>query len=85
MGRRTRIDEQVYRSESTTGHRNRAIAWMLKNSGIIEGDPMAVLENYFRQCSILVSCRDLACIAATLANNGVNPVTGERVLAPDHV
>ncbi|OGT81368.1 MAG: glutaminase A [Gammaproteobacteria bacterium RIFCSPLOWO2_02_FULL_61_13] len=85
MGRSVSVDEQVYRSESETGFRNRAIAWMLKNSGIIDGDPMAVLENYFRQCSILVSCRDLACMAATLANNGVHAVTGQRVLTPDHV
>ena len=64
------IDEAVYRSESETGYRNRAIAWMLKNFGIIDGDPMAAVENYFRQCSLLVDCRDLAYMAATLANGG---------------
>ncbi len=85
MARPISVDESVYCSESETGHRNRAIAWMLKNSGIIEGDPMAVLENYFRQCSILVSCYDLACMAATLANNGINPVTGRRVLEQENV
>jgi glutaminase len=85
MGRPVSIDEPVYRSESDTGFRNRAIAWMLKNFGIIEGDPMAVLENYFRQCSILVSCRDLAFMAATLANGGVHPLTGEVALPGEHV
>ncbi len=85
MGRSIRVDEAVYRSESETGHRNRAIAWMLKNSGSIDGDPMAVLENYFRQCSVLVSCADLAAMAATLANNGVHPVTRKRVLEKEHV
>jgi glutaminase len=85
MGRPIDIDEAVYQSESATGDRNRAIAWMLKNFGIIESEPMARLENYFRQCSILVSCRDLACMAATLANGGVHPSSGERALEPEHV
>jgi glutaminase len=85
MGHEIRVDEAVYRSESETGHRNRAIAWMLKNFGIVEGDPMASLENYFRQCSILVDCRDLAFMAATLANGGVHPVTGERAMPAEHV
>jgi glutaminase len=85
MGRDIRVDESVYRSESETGFRNRAIAWMLKNFGITDGDPMASLENYFRQCSILVNCRDLAYMAATLANGGVHPLTGTRALPAEHV
>lgn len=84
-GRPLAVDEAVYRSESETGHRNRGIAWMLKNFGVIEGDPMATLENYFRQCSVLVSCRDIAFMAATLANRGVHPVTREQALPPEHV
>jgi glutaminase len=79
------VDEAVYRSESETGFRNRAIAWMLKNFDIIEGEPMASLENYFRQCSVLVTCRDLAYMAATLANGGTHPLTGKRVLPAEHV
>jgi glutaminase len=79
------VDESVYCSESETGFRNRAIAWMLKNFGIIEGEPMATLENYFRQCSVLVTCRDLAYMAATLANGGIHPLTGKRVLPAEHV
>ncbi len=52
----------------------------------IVGDPVeAGLDLYFRQCSILVTCRDLAVLGATLANRGTNPITGERALAPDHV
>lgn len=85
MGHAISVDESVYRSESETGFRNRAIAWMLKNFGIIDGEPMASLENYFRQCSILVSCRDLAYMAATLANGGVHPLTGVRALPEEHV
>jgi glutaminase len=84
-GRPLAIDEAVYRSESETGFRNRAIAWMLKNFGIIQGDPMAVLENYFRQCSILVTCRDLAFMAATLANSGVHPRSGKRAVPAEDV
>ena len=85
MGRDSSVDEAVYRSESETGYRNRAIAWMLKNFGIIDGEPMASLENYFRQCAILVNCRDLAYMAATLANGGVHPLTGTRALPAEHV
>ena len=85
MGRDIDIDEAVCRSESETGFRNRAIAWMLKSFGIIDGEPMASLENYFRQCSILASCRDLAYMAATLANNGVHPLTRKRALPTEHV
>lgn len=85
VGRDLGIDEDVYRSESDTGFRNRAIAWMLKNFGIIDGEPMASLENYFRQCSVLVDCVDLAFMAATLANGGVHPRTGQRALPLEHV
>src|SRR4029079_8421321 len=81
-GRELAVDEAVYRSESDTGFRNRAIAWMVKNFGIVDGDPMASLENYFRQCSILVNCRDLAYMAATLANDGVHPLTRKRAMPP---
>jgi glutaminase len=85
VGRPITVDEEVYHSESATGFRNRAIAWMLKNFGIIDGEPMASLENYFRQCSIEVSCRDLGFMAATLANGGVHPLTGQRALPAEHV
>ena len=84
-GRPVTVDEAVYRSESESGFRNRAIAWMLKNFDVIDGDPMPVLENYFRQCSIQVTCRDLAFMAATLANSGVHPLTGKRTVPADEV
>lgn len=85
IGHDVELDEAVYHSESATGFRNRAIAWMLKNFGIIDGEPMAALENYFKQCSLLVDCQDLAFMAATLANGGVHPVTGKRALPLEHV
>jgi len=79
-GRQLDIDERVYASESATGHRNRAIGWMLRSFGILPDEPSVTLETYFRQCSIRVTCRDLAIMGATLANGGVNPVTGERAI-----
>lgn len=84
-GRQLEIDEAVYQSESITGHRNRAIAYMMLNTGMIDADPEAVLRLYFRQCSILVTCRDMAMMGATLANNGVNPLTDDTVLDPAQV
>lgn len=85
VGRDLRLDEEVYRSESLTGHRNRAIAFLELNSGMIDGDIDGHLDLYFRQCSLLVNVADLALIGGTLANGGVNPVTGERALAAEHV
>ena len=54
----------------------------MRNYAVVDGDVNAVLDVYFRQCSVLVTARDLAVMAATLANNGVNPVTGEVVMKP---
>jgi glutaminase len=79
------LDEAVYRSEAETGHRNRAISHLLRNFNIIPSDPEVGLDAYFRQCSINVNCRDLAMMAATLANNGLNPVTGKRAIPGEYV
>jgi glutaminase len=84
-GRTLDIDERVYQSESATGHRNRAIGWMLRNFSILADEPSPTLEAYFRQCSIRVTCRDLALIGATLANGGVNPVSRVRALPEQYV
>jgi glutaminase len=81
-GRSLAIDDRVFASERLTGDRNRAIAYLLHNYGIIKGNVDAILDVYFRQCSVLVTARDLALMAATLGNGGVNPVTGERVIGP---
>jgi glutaminase len=80
-GRPLGVDEAVFASERDTGHRNRAIGHLLRNAGILDGDPEPALELYFRQCSVQVDCRDLALMAATLAGGGVNPVSGERAVA----
>ncbi|MCH5374867.1 MAG: glutaminase A, partial [Planctomycetes bacterium] len=79
-GRRLSVDETVYRSERDTGFRNFAIGYMLRNFDILRSDPVPTLDLYFRQCSILVNCRDLAVMAATLANAGVSPITGKVAL-----
>lgn len=84
-GRPLTIDETVYESERSTGHRNRAIGHMLRNFDILESDPEVALEQYFRQCSILIDCHDLAVMAGTFANGGLNPVTGDRAIRSDLV
>jgi glutaminase len=84
-GRELSLDQSVYRSESDTGHRNRAIGHMLRNFDILTTDPMPVAELYFQQCSISVTCRDLGIMAATLANRGINPVTGKQAIRGEYV
>jgi glutaminase len=78
-GRRLAMDEAVYRSESETGHRNRAIGHLLRNVGAIPGSADDIVDLYFRQCSILVTAADLARMGATLAHIGQNPQTGRHV------
>jgi hypothetical protein len=77
-GRDLDVDEPVFASERDSGDRNRAIAYLLRNYGVVKGDVDAVLDIYFRQCSVLVTARDLAIMAATLANNGVNPAPDSK-------
>jgi glutaminase len=81
-GRELTLDDSMFASEDRTGHRNRAIGYMLRSFGILEEDPELTLDVYFRQCSIEVDCRDLSLMAATLACSGVHPISGERVLHP---
>ena len=76
-GRRARARRAVSTNPSAaTGDRNRAIAYLMRSFGMIDGDVDETVDLYFRQCSLLVDCRDLAVMAATLANRGVNPLTG---------
>ncbi len=81
-GRQLSVDYHVYASELETAHRNMAIAHMLKNFGVIEADPYNVVTGYTAQCSLLVTVKDIATMAATLASGGVQPVTGQRLLSP---
>ncbi|GGC52830.1 glutaminase [Hoyosella rhizosphaerae] len=84
-GRELSFDEAVNSSEFDTAHRNLAIGYMLKTVGILEGDPVDVVRGYIRQCSLNVTARDLSIMAATLANGGVQPNTGERLFWPSAV
>lgn len=79
-GRALSVDMPVALSEQATGDRNRAIAYLMKNFGMISDRTEETLNLYFQQCSIQVSCHDLAVMAATLANRGSNPVTGEQCI-----
>lgn len=81
-GRALGFDGAVYASESATGDRNRAIAYLLRTNAVLRDRVDAVLDVYFRQCAVLVNARDIAVMAATLANRGVNPVTGQQVMTP---
>ena len=77
-GRDHDINVPVFLSEKATGHRNRAMTYLMLNFGMVSDKIDETLDLYFQQCSIMVNARDLAMLSATLANGGVNPVTKER-------
>ena len=85
IGHPVGVDMAVFTSERATGHRNRAIAHLMRNFDIIDERIEEALDLYFKQCSILVTCRDLAMMAATLANGGVHPLSKERAVPPEYV
>ena len=74
------VDYEVFLSEARTGYKNRAIIYLMRSNGIIEGSCEEHLELYFLLCSLACTCRDLAMFAATLANDGISPSTGERLI-----
>ena len=74
------LDEAVYHSEKATGDRNRAIAYLLKSKGVLEGDELKTVDLYFRMCSLSVNARSLAGLGLTIANGGVDPNNGVRLL-----
>lgn len=84
-GREHDIHVPVFLSEKATGNRNRAIAYLMLNFGMVSDKIDETLDLYFQQCSILVNARDLAMMAATLANAGINPITGERAIEERYV
>ncbi|MEG0326632.1 MAG: glutaminase A [Cellulosilyticaceae bacterium] len=74
------INEEVYASESKTGDRNRSLAYFMKSCGTIEGDVEELVDIYFRQCAMEMTCKDLARIGTLYANKGVSPITGEQII-----
>jgi glutaminase len=83
-GHRLEIDEEVYASEAATNLRNQGIAHLLESYGRMYADPDEATDVYTRQCSVLVTAEDLAVMGATLADGGVNPLTGEQVVDAVH-
>lgn len=84
-GRRLTGSKAVLDVEMRNSDRNHSLAYLLSSFGIIEDNPTRALENYLRQCSTQVTCRDLSLMAATLANGGTNPRTDETVLEIEQV
>lgn len=76
------IDE-LYKSESDTNFNNRAISWLLKNYNRIYDDVPMSLDLYTRQCSLGITSQQLSIMAATIANNGENPVTKQKIFADE--
>jgi glutaminase len=79
-GRELTLDERMLQSERSTADHNRALAYLMRSSGALDSPVESALDVYFRQCSLLVTAHDLAIMAATLANGGVNPRTGRTVV-----
>ncbi len=79
------VDNKIFESEKNTAHRNRSIAHLLRHFNVFESDIEATLDIYFKQCSIMVNTVDLATMAATLANGGVQPKTKKVALKKEYV
>jgi glutaminase len=79
------VNQEVYKSESDTNQRNQAIGMLMFAYGLIKENPAQATDLYTRQCSINVNAKDLAVMAATLANGGTNPVTKKKVADPKNV
>ena len=81
-GSEVEVIDELYRSETATNFNNKSIAWLLKNYARIYDDPELSLDLYTRQCSLGVTARQLAVMAATIASGGVNPLTRKEVFKP---
>jgi glutaminase len=84
-GRPLKVLEDVYKSEAETNQRNQAIAQLMYAYGHIKDNPLRACDIYTKQCSVGVNAKDLATMAATLANGGRNPVTKKQALRPEYV
>jgi glutaminase len=84
-GRPLSVDKEVFDSEAATNQRNQAIGALMFAYGFIKDKPEQAVDVYTEQCAISVSAKDLATMAATLANAGKNPVSGKQVMKPQNV
>ncbi|HVR98516.1 MAG TPA: glutaminase A [Thermoanaerobaculia bacterium] len=84
-GRPLTVDQEVYESEAATNQRNQAIGYLMLAYGFIKEEPARATDIYTEQCSVAVNAKDLAMMAATLANHGKNPVSGKQVMKAENV
>ena len=84
-GRTLKVNQEVFKSEADTNQRNQAIGALMYAYGFIKANPQQATDVYTEQCSISVNAKDLATMAATLANAGKNPITGKQVVKPANV
>ncbi len=84
-GRKLSVNQEVFKSESDTNQRNQAISMLMYAYGHIKDKPLQATDIYTEQCSVSVNAKDLATMAATLANGGKNPVTGKQVMKSENV
>jgi glutaminase len=84
-GRPLSVNQEVFKSEAETNQRNQAISMLMHAYGHIKDNPLQATDIYTEQCSVSVNAKDLATMAATLANGGKNPVTGKQVMKSDNV
>ncbi len=84
-GRPLSVNQEVFKSEADTNQRNQALAMLMYAYGHIKAEPLRATDIYTEQCAVSVNARDLAVMAATLANGGKNPVTGKQVVKTDNV
>ena len=74
-----------YLAEQKSGDRNKAIAYLLRHFDMLDNEVDDALDLYLQQCSAVITCEDLSIMAATLANDGINPTTGQRAIQRDYV
>lgn len=84
-GKKLSVNQEVYKSEAATNQRNQAIAMLMAAYGRIKSDPAQATDLYTRACSVNATTKDLATMAATLANGGMNPTTKVQVVDQKHI
>ncbi|TPW09672.1 MAG: glutaminase [bacterium] len=84
-GRTLLVNKEVYDSEAATNQRNQAISMLMFAYGHVKAEPLRACDIYTRQCAVSVNAKDLAMMAATLANGGKNPVTGKQAMKAENV